>query len=264
MPVKSQEKRPDWETSNVGLMLFTSLMILLLAFFIMLSSMAVIDEQRQIEALGSLLGAFGMMPGGLSPDASSDGRSFLGGPLEAADKDMEQIRAALSDRIAEGVVSTLKGRDYRIVRFESGALFAPGSVAILEGMKPVLKDVAEVLKKADYPLVIEGHTDDQPPQTEAFKDNWQVSALRALEVFRFLSEECGVDPKRMSAFGYAGYKPAAANTSPRNRARNNRIDLVLDFKGRTEVDRIENEKPGEKGIDFKGFYFKLFGSQDEE
>ena len=71
MAKKKEEEAPEWVTSNIGLMLFTSLMIILLAFFIMLSSMAVVDERRQIVAMGSILGAFGILPGGLSPAQST-------------------------------------------------------------------------------------------------------------------------------------------------------------------------------------------------
>ena len=48
-------------------MLFTSLNIILLAFFIMLNALAVVDEKREIIVLGSLIGTFGILPKGLSP-----------------------------------------------------------------------------------------------------------------------------------------------------------------------------------------------------
>jgi len=66
MARKEEAPRPEWEKTNSGLMLFTALNTILLAFFIMLASMAVIDEKRQIEAFGSLVGTFGILPGGLS------------------------------------------------------------------------------------------------------------------------------------------------------------------------------------------------------
>ena len=262
MKAKQAEERPDWETSNVGLMMFTSLMVILLAFFILLTSMAVIDEQRQVEALGSVLGAFGILPGGLSPAPDSSTHAAPPtSPLDVVQNDINLIKEVLSNRLLENQVHFLRGRTRRIISLESALLFPPDGVDITPAMRPLLLEIAKILKDTPYTITVEGNTDDQPPQNEAYQDNWEVSSLRALNVMRFLTVEGGLDPLTMSAYGYAGYKPVVANTSPRNRARNNRIDLVLDYSKMASIDEYKNRHQRTKFFDFKGFQFRLGGRE---
>ena len=47
MARKPPEEKPDWELSNISTTMFCSLMIILLAFFIMLTTVSVIDESRE-------------------------------------------------------------------------------------------------------------------------------------------------------------------------------------------------------------------------
>ena len=62
----------------------------------------------------------------------------------------------------------------------------------------------------------------------------------------------------MSAYGYAGNKPAVANTSPRKRARNNRVDLILDMSHEKKVKEMEAKDQQDKVFDFRGFIFRIF------
>jgi chemotaxis protein MotB len=255
---KEEQDRPGWELSNGGLMLFTSLMIIMLAFFILLSSMAVIDEKRQIEALGSLVGTFGILPGGLSV-IQEDGSHIAPptAPMAPIEDDMQLIKSVLSKRILDDKVHILKGRTRRIISIESAMLFPPDGVELLPEMLPELTEIARILSDSDYQVDVEGHTDDQPPQTDRYRDNWEVSSLRAVSVFRFFAE-AGINPERMSAYGYSGYDPAVANTTPRKRARNNRIDVILDFSHQKKAGEVDDRRRRDKVFDFRGFVFRLF------
>ena len=262
MAKREAEERPEWETSNIALLMYTALMILLLAFFIMLNSMAVVDEKREIKAIGSLIGSFGILPGGLSP-AQDDARNVAPStsPLQVIQRDMDLIKEALKNRVAAEKFNVLRGRTRRIISLDAAVLFPVDGVEILPEMKPALMDVARILKSGQYPVVIEAHTDDRPPSSEKYTDNWQVSALRAVNVLRFLVEDGGVDPERLSAYGYGGFKPLAANTSPENRRRNNRVDLILDQTQKIRVRNFEDRRKPTTIFDFKGFNFNLFGDE---
>ncbi|MFH1139695.1 MAG: flagellar motor protein MotB [Pseudomonadota bacterium] len=265
MARKQEEQRPDWETSNIGLMMFTSLMILLLAFFIMLSSIAVIDEKRQIQAFGSLIGAFDILPGGLSP-FSTQGSSVAPptSPMGPIDSDLNIIREVLNKTILMDKIHILRGRTRRIISLEAALLFPRDGVEITPQLKQTLGEIGRVIKDGDYPVVIEGHTDDQPPRTENLKDNWQVSGLRALAILNFFVREAKIDPTRLSAFGYGGAKPIRVNNSPENRARNNRVDIILDDSRRKNIQQVEEAKKKSESLNFKGFNFNIFGGQGKE
>jgi chemotaxis protein MotB len=123
---QKEPERPDWESSNGGLMLWTSLNIILLAFFILLSSMAVIDEKREIAAMDSLLGAFGLLPGGQTPSGLEKGLlSPPPGPLSEIENDVQLIKEIMVSRIMSEKVHFLRGRTRRIISLESALLFPP-------------------------------------------------------------------------------------------------------------------------------------------
>jgi chemotaxis protein MotB len=62
-----KKKNIDDDGADIGMVMTVSLFLILLTFFILLNSIAVIDEHRSRMAIGSLIGAFGGLPGGLSP-----------------------------------------------------------------------------------------------------------------------------------------------------------------------------------------------------
>lgn len=65
-----------------------------------------------------------------------------------------------------------------------------------------------------------------PVQSGTFPSNWELSAARASTVVRFLISH-GVDPQRLSATGYADLHPIASNETATGRARNRRVEIVL-------------------------------------
>ncbi len=68
-----------------------------------------------------------------------------------------------------------------------------------------------------------------PPcqKNSRFKDNWEISALRALNVLRYFLA-LGIDPDRMTATGLADTRPIVPNISPENRQKNRRVEIVLE------------------------------------
>jgi len=88
----------------------------------------------------------------------------------------------------------------------------------------ILKDVK------DKRIQIEGHTDNVPIVSalkKRFPTNWELSTARATEVVRYLQEQGGLDPKLLSATGYAEYQPVAANDTDEGKRKNRRIEIVL-------------------------------------
>jgi chemotaxis protein MotB len=78
----------------------------------------------------------------------------------------------------------------------------------------------------DRELAVAGHTDNVPIATERFASNWELSAARAIAVVKFLIEN-GLKAQNLSAAGYGEFDPIADNGSTDGRARNRRIEIVL-------------------------------------
>lgn len=108
------------------------------------------------------------------------------------------------------------------VLFNSGEanLSAPG-LAVMGRLVPVLG------RGARYRVVVEGHTDNVPIQTERFPSNWELSTGRAASVVRYLQSQ-GIEPARMRATGYADTRPIASNDTPQGRAANRHVEVTLE------------------------------------
>jgi chemotaxis protein MotB len=109
---------------------------------------------------------------------------------------------------------------------EAGS-FAPGRADLTPDATGVMLTVASVLQRLPNLIRVEGHTDDAPVRTPPFSSNWELSTARATRVVQLLIERGGIDPGRLSAAGYAEYRPRVVNTSPGARARNRRVDIVV-------------------------------------
>ncbi len=108
-------------------------------------------------------------------------------------------------------------------------LFASGSTVVDPKGKDAIKKLAEVLNaNPDITVEIEGHTDNVPLKSNNFpKDNWDLSVLRATSIVKILTQENGVDAKRVIAEGRGEYFPVADNTTTEGKSRNRRTEIIL-------------------------------------
>ena len=107
-------------------------------------------------------------------------------------------------------------------------LFSSGSATLQPAGAPLLEEISHLLNvDRKHPITVEGNTDNQPIQSSQFPSNWELSTDRATTVVRYLIAH-GVQDQRLSAAGYADLHPLASNATAAGRARNRRVDVVLD------------------------------------
>ncbi len=106
-------------------------------------------------------------------------------------------------------------------------LFESGQADLKPGGLPMLNEMAQLLNvDRTHPIMVEGHTDNQPISTSQFPSNWELSTARASTVVRYLISR-GVNQMRLSASGYADLHPVASNATPAGRQLNRRVEIVL-------------------------------------
>lgn len=107
-------------------------------------------------------------------------------------------------------------------------LFESGKAEVNQQGQIALGKLASVLNRQnDIDVVIEGHTDNVPIKTAVFKDNWDLSVIRATSVTRLLIETYNVNPLQIQPAGRGEYKPIAGNTNPEGRAKNRRTEIII-------------------------------------
>jgi len=126
----------------------------------------------------------------------------------------------------ELTVTEKDGKVY--VAMSDKLLFESGSAKVDKRGKEALAKLAEVLNKQnDIDMNIEGHTDTKPINTVQFKDNWDLSVIRATSVVRILTKDYGVNPLQIQASGRGEYIPVATNETADGRSLNRRTEIIL-------------------------------------
>jgi len=127
---------------------------------------------------------------------------------------------------------TVTMRDGKVyVSLSDKLLFKSGDATVETKGKEALKKLAEVLNKNnEVSIAVEGHTDNVPIKTALYKDNWDLSAARATNVVRLLTDEYKMDSRRLTAAGKGEFSPVADNASVEGKARNRRTEIVLSPK----------------------------------
>ncbi|GIU90385.1 MAG: hypothetical protein KatS3mg010_1484 [Acidimicrobiia bacterium] len=107
-------------------------------------------------------------------------------------------------------------------------LFDSGSADLRPEGDELLRVIAEALAPLTNPIIVEGHTDPDPISlsTSRFKSNRELSGARAAAVTDFF-ERAGIAPTRMRSEGYADTQPIADNATAAGKARNRRVEIVV-------------------------------------
>lgn len=257
---------------------YADLMTLLLAFFVVMYAVSVVNEGKYRVASESLTEAFNGSSRAIAPLAPSKTpphtlepsmslpTSSPGTPLapinmpipqrrspnqpaarsnsgKNAVSDLarmeNQVRKALQPLIDKKMVVVRRGPDWLEIEIRTDILFPSGVAQLSLPADGVLRNLAGILAPFDNPLRVEGFTDDVPIATAVYPSNWELSAARAATVARLFSDH-GVRPDRMGIIGWGQVRPIADNTTVEGRNQNRRV-LVVVMSHRSPTDRATED-----------------------
>ncbi len=234
-PLASEEE--DEGVDEGWLATFADVSMLLLTFFVLLVSMSSIETAKIKKAFSSMKEAFGgdamefvQSVSSLSTsDGEVSGAELEKSLLEQQRKTFNAMRSAIMQASLDSSISASIDEGIITLQLPEGALFAKHSAELQAGSGEVLDFVLNLLTQSrDQSIDIRGYTDDSPvPRDGRFKDNWELSSIRALNVLRYFMTN-GIEPTRMSATGLADLNPIAPNTTEENRAKNRRVEFVFE------------------------------------
>ena len=194
---------------------FADMVTLLMVFFVLFYSV----EKDNTEKFKS---AIDMM-------VEEDGPDGLAKIMKVVDsteimQNLKEMRDATKAAQAEESVE-----DRIVLRVPGLNLFKKKSAKLTPEARPVLNEIVKIIKTKgkNHKVFIQGHTDDVPIHTAKFESNWELSAVRATAVLRHFYDK-GIDPEKLTATGYADTFPMVPNNTKEGRAKNARIEFILE------------------------------------
>jgi len=196
---------------------WADLTTLLLTYFIVLFTFSTISTTKFMEATSSIQRAFRIpitvdLP--VRPDLEGDRQAQEIQNLI----DREELVGIFPQDYGDRIVLTMEA-DFAFTLWR--AELSPQGMRTLERLVPVLQ-------KAPGEIRVEGHTCDTPPALGSpYADNWELSTARAVRVVQTLIG-LGLPAGKVGGAGYADQRPLVPNQDESNRARNRRVELVIE------------------------------------
>lgn len=236
MDIIEDDEQSSW------IVTYADLMTLLLVFFVLMYAISSLNLEKFKHVINSIqvtlnekTPAVGLLEIIKTPEHKAKRKVRLTDITGLTSREHE----ILSD--IDKVIEERKLGEHIIARISEGSIhiqatgkvfFNSGSATLNLEAEPILDKITEIIKEyGEYSVNIKGHTDNTPISTEKFASNWELSAIRATTVLKFLVDG-GIDPVRLTATGYGDMIPLVPNNSAENRALNRRVEFVLERKER--------------------------------
>lgn len=257
MARRRRQREEEHENHERWLVSYADFITLLFAFFVVMYAISSVNEGKYRVLSDSLTNAFRNVTGqqGGQPILITPGSPPLSvKPVGRPDKLPEQKRTeerrrmsniakeimdALQPLVVQGKVRLLETSRGVTIEINDSVLFPAGQARLQPASMSAMRAIADVLARADFPITIEGHTDNVPISNLQFPSNWELSAVRATTVLRLFNEG-GVGAERLTAIGYGETRPVETNTTPEGRARNRRVSILIDSNRPEEPTEVQD------------------------
>lgn len=198
------------------------------------------DALAEIDALKTKLNQRGLNIDNLSANLEQQRKALeeyrrRAEQLDQVRQRFELLRSKLQKLTQLGL--KVEVRDNRmLIQLPGDVLFDSGRDRLKKEGENILLQIATVVREdkelAAREFQVAGHTDSKPLAGGPFKDNWGLSAMRARSVLKLLTTPTdddggGLNPKKWSAAGYGDTDPVATNETDEGRAKNRRVELVV-------------------------------------
>jgi chemotaxis protein MotB len=114
-----------------------------------------------------------------------------------------------------------------VISIPQAVLFPSGGDQVGSQALPIVAHIAGVLRDIPNEVSLVGHADAVPIHNRHFKNNWDLSTARSLNLLAVLSRQYGINESRLSVASYGPYRPTGPNDTPDGRARNRRVEIVI-------------------------------------
>lgn len=143
---------------------------------------------------------------------------------EIASQITKALRAAGLSQYAS---TTVDSQGVVVQMLADKTYFATDSATLGTIGDEVVDTIAGVLRTVPNDVEVQGYTNNLRVTGGPYSSNWELSAVRAVNVVRRLSTTDGITKGRLSATGFGTTHPVVPNDTPANEAENRRVDVVV-------------------------------------
>lgn len=218
---------PEWVVT------YGDMMSLLLTFFIMLVSLSEMKKDGEIkqmmDALQERFGPSAVGRGG-APGRSLQTNSILEEILSiGARGEMATRKGGKDSRGSSGDHETVDRLNHGEQRTIGGPVFFPRfSAELSDEALDHLDSILEVISTRTNKLIVRGHASPEPLAEDApFKDQFELSYVRAQVVANYLMEKGQIDPRRIILNASGDSEPRQLTRDPQMQRLNRRVDVFL-------------------------------------
>ena len=237
-----KKKHEEHENLERWLVSYSDFMTLLFATFVVLYALSQSDvnsfksieealrrafSQNVFDAQQSIL---------TGQDSILEGQSGANNPLmleymsqKYEQSSYDEVKSEIEKLNKEGVNAIIEERGLVIRLNDRAVQFTRGTAELSKNSLKVLDAVAAIIKQkfAIHYIQVEGHTDSDKIHTLRYPSNWELSSARASSVIRYLIQAHNFTPKIFIAEGLSDTVPIVENTTPENKAKNRRVEIVV-------------------------------------
>jgi len=239
----SGEPEAEDGPSDAWMVTFSDLLTLMITFFVLLLTMSSMDAKKVKNMFGLMPEAQGVLEMGSHREIGKPELITIIDNLASEFLTEKNIITNILEEMIKGeagrTIEDLKGdvdldsmvslsEKGLVVTLADAILFEEGKAELSDEASQILGTIGAHLLKRKYLIHVEGHTGaGSSAETGA---GWMISAKRANSVMKYLTDVAGVKKERVSSRGYAHFSPLVDNSTPENRAKNRRVEIVLSKK----------------------------------
>lgn len=178
----------------------------------------------------------GKLTGGQSPDTSTKNNQNSESEMQQQQAEaqsqeletlMESIKKALEREIDQGAIEVENLGQQIVIRIREKGAFPSGSAFLQPKFRPLVRQVADLVKDVPGIVRISGHTDNQRLDSELYRSNWDLSSQRAVSVAQEMEKVRGFSHQRLRVRGMADTEPLGPNDTEAERSLNRRVEISI-------------------------------------
>jgi chemotaxis protein MotB len=234
------------------LLTYSDMITLLLALFVVLYALSSLNHVKYSEFAKGMAVSFNNGMSQPSSARTQPSKSSGSHPATSSSVTQAELKRAKQEAATEASLASLEAQLHGALEKaglikEVAITSGPGGlvVGLITGrtyygidsaaLSPVGAEVVDitggVIRAHSNPVSVEGYTDNEPITGGPYRDNWQLSAERAVVVVERLQQVAHVNPSQLYLVGFGQYHPLVPNSSKANQAENRRVNIVIAAPG---------------------------------